>query len=166
MTMTKANLLFLVSLFVFTMSCKHRGDDKNENKLVGTWRLIEYSDFDSVSDKWIRPYGDHPRGYFTYTSGGIVNLNISAENPLYISEDSAYKKSLTLGTLLDNAAGYFGTYTVDNNNSTLTHHPKGGSVLWYIGTDQRREFIIKKDTLFIGDPTFKIGKRVLVRVDQ
>jgi hypothetical protein len=61
------------------------------------------------------------------------------------------------------AFGYFGTYTIDSLNSIVTHHVKGGSVMNYIGTDQHRQFILKGDTLLIGDPTFKIGKRVLVR---
>lgn len=166
MTMNKTELFILLVIIITTFSCNQNKTKKSENKtnkLAGTWRLIEYSDFDSLSGKWIHPYGEHPKGYFTYTNSGIVNLNISGENPLYISEDSAYKKPFTLGTLLDNAAGYFGTYTIDSKNTTVTHHPKGGSVLWYIGTDQHREFIIKEDTLFIGDPTFKIGKRVLIK---
>ena len=133
------------------------------NKLAGTWRLIEYTDFDTLTGKATYPYGEHPRGYFTYTKSGIVNLNISAENPLRIASDSEYIKPLTLGILLDNAAGYFGTYTIDEVNSIVTHHVKGGSVLSYIGTDQHRQFILKDDTLLIGDPAFKIGKRVLLR---
>ena len=134
------------------------------NNLAGTWRLIEYTDIDTVTGKWIHPYGRHPRGYFTYTHGGIVNLGISSEHPLVISEDSAYKRPFTLGEILDNySVGYFGTYTIDYKNSTVTHHPKGGAIPWYIGTDQHRQFILRGDTLFIGDPTFEIGKRVLVR---
>ena len=149
----------LVAVMIFA-SCQ----PQQSNTIVGTWRLIEYADFDSVSGKWIHPYGDHPRGYFTYTEGGIVNLNISSENPLRIVEDSSYKKSFTLGELLDNySVGYFGTYTIDYKNSTVTHHPKGGAIPWYIGTDQHRQFILKGDTLFIGDPTFTIGKRVLIK---
>lgn len=137
--------------------------EKRNNKLVGTWRLIEYSDFDSIHNKWIYPYGEHPKGYFTYTSTGIVNLNGSAEKPLNIPTDSTYIKQITLGAVLDNAFGYFGTYSIDSIHSIVTHHVKGGSVLDYIGTDQHRQFIIKGDTLLIGDPTFKIGKRVLIR---
>jgi len=106
---------------------------KQSNKLVGTWKLIEYADFDSVTGKWTHPYGDHPRGYFTYTNSGIVNLNISSENPLIITRDSAYKHSFTLVELIDNyAVGYFGTYTIDYKNSTVTHHPKGGAIPWIL----------------------------------
>ena len=32
-----------------------------------------------------------------------------------------------------------------------------------LGTDQHRQFILNTDTLLIGDPKFKIGKRVLIR---
>lgn len=135
----------------------------NKNGLVGTWRLVEYSDYDSITNKWTHPYGDHPKGYFTYTNSGIVNLNGSAEKPLLISADSVYTTPLTLGAVLDNAFGYFGTYTIDSLNSIVTHHVKGGSVIEYIGTDQNRQFILKGDTLLIGDPTFKVGKRVLIR---
>lgn len=156
----KKNLYFLLVAVMFIAACQ----PKQSNKLVGTWKLIEYADFDSVTGKWTHPYGDHPRGYFTYTNSGIVNLNISSENPLIITRDSAYKHSFTLVELIDNyAVGYFGTYTIDYKNSTVTHHPKGGAIPWYIGTDQHRQFILKGDTLFIGDPTFTIGKRILIK---
>jgi len=163
--MKKRHLVILL-IVIAVFSCnshEKKANEKNVNKLVGTWRLIEYTDFDSVNNKWTNPYGEHPKGFFTYTNSGIVNLNGSAEKPLVITDDSVYTKPLTLGIILDNAFGYFGTYTIDSLNSIVTHHVKGGSVMNYIGTDQHRQFILKGDTLLIGDPTFKIGKRVLVR---
>ena len=162
----KIHLIILFTVITAAISCKPGKTEDNikkKNRLVGTWRLVEYSDFDTGTNRWTHPYGENPRGYFTYTNSGIVNLNISAEKPLVISPDSEYIKPFTLGTLLDNAAGYFGTYTIDSTKSIVTHHVKGGSVLTYIGTDQHRQFILNGDTLLIGDPTFKVGKRVLVR---
>jgi len=157
----------IILLIVFAVnSCnsdKEKTIDKKKNSLVGTWRLIEYSDYDTLTNKWTYPYGYHPKGYFTYTNSGIVNLNGSAEKPLVIPVDSEYTKPLTLGAVLDNAWGYFGTYTIDSLKSTVTHHVKGGSVINYIGTDQHRQFILKGDTLLLGDPTFEVGKRVLIR---
>jgi hypothetical protein len=162
------HLTILLTLLVI-ISCnpyKNKINAGNKNKLVGTWRLIEYSNYDSANNKWIHPYGDHPKGYFTYTNSGIVNLNGSAEKPMAISTDSMYNTPVTLGAVLDNAFGYFGTYTIDSVHSIVTHHVTGGSVMDYIGTDQHRQFILKGDTLLIGDPTFKIGKRVLVREQE
>ncbi len=157
-------ILLIVMSTVFSCNINKSGKDvTNKNKLVGTWKLIEYSDFDTLTNKWKNPYGDHPKGYFTYTNSGIVNINGSAEKPLEVSLDSEYTKPMTLGTLLDNAFGYFGTYTIDTVHSIVTHHVKGGLVIDYIGTDQHRQFILKGDTLLIGDPTFEVGKRVLIR---
>lgn len=162
----KKGIIFFLLTAIAVISCnteKKKVSSRNKNKLVGTWRLIAYSDYDSINKKWTYPYGNHPKGYFTYTNSGIVNLNGSAEKPLVIPPDSEYTKPVSLGAILDNAWGYFGTYTIDTVNSVLTHHVKGGSVINYIGTDQHRQFVLKGDSLLLGDPTFKIGKRVLVR---
>ena len=65
--------------------------------------------------------GKNPKGYFTYTKSGIVNLNISADTALKISEDSVKNYSINLLNLANNfSLGYFGTYTVDFNKSNNT----------------------------------------------
>ena len=154
---------FFISLLLFqNTSCRdksktNKSQGEAQNSLSGTWRLISYSDFDSVTGKWTQPYGEHPRGYFTYTESGIVNLNVSSDPPFNISQDFTKKHVRPLSEFLDNYAfGYFGTYTLDVKNGKVI------SDLVY-GTDQHRMFRLKGDTLFIGDPTFEIGRRVLVR---
>ena len=164
--MRKEFQIILVIAMSLSISCNTRNTKKNEaaaNQLAGTWRLLEYTDFDTVTGKPKYPYGEHPNGYFTYTKNGIVNINGSAEKPLIVAPADEYKTQFTLGALLDKAFGYFGTYTIDTINSVVTHHVTGGSVLTYIGTDQHRQFVLKGDTLLLGDPQFKKGKRVLVR---
>ena len=161
--MTSKYLIAALALFMLA-ACSHKKENENaKNKLAGTWRLIEYTDYDFIKKEWTHPYGLYPKGYFTYTKSGVVNLNGSAEKPMEIPEDSLYSKQMTLGTLLNNAFGNFGTYTIDSVHSIVIHHVEGGSVIPYIGTDQPRQFIIKGDRLFIGDPSFETGKRVLVR---
>ncbi len=134
-------------------------------KLIGTWKLVEFANLDSTTSTWTyHPYGKNPKGYFTYTNSGIVNINISSDTPLKISQDSAKNYNINLLNWTSNfSVGYFGTYTVDFNKSIVTHHVKGGSLPWYIDTDQQRPFILKGDTLIIGDN--KTWKRVLVKVD-
>ena len=41
------------------------------------------------------------------------------------------------------SVGYFGTYSVDYDKSIITHHVEGGSLPYYIGTDQERPFSLK-----------------------
>ena len=134
------------------------------SKLVGTWKLIEFSDLDTITGKWKYDYGKHPKGYFTYTKAGIVNLNISADTTLPISEDSAKNCNVNLLKWLCNYSfGYFGTYSVDINKSIITHHVTGGSLPWFVDTDQQRPFIFKGDTLIISDN--KTYRHVLIKVD-
>ena len=168
--MKRFHLLFL---FALTLSFNLFGQSRIKvskpnigltqmNKLVGTWRLVEFADLDSATSTWTYAYGKKPKGYFTYTMSGIVNLNISSELPLKISKDSAKNCNINLLNWVDNnSVGYFGTYSVDFKKSVLTHHVKGGSLPWYIDTDQQRPFILKGDTLIIGDN--KTWKRVLVK---
>ncbi len=166
----KIRLLCFCLLFPFISSGQPKeNSNKNKeitssNKLVGTWKLLEFADLDSLTSQWKYRYGRVPRGYFTYTKNNIVNLNISSETPLIISEDSAKHFDINLSNYIDNySLGYFGTYTINFEKSIVTHHVKGGSIPWYTDTDQPRPFILKDDTLIIGDN--KTWKRVLVRAD-
>ena len=171
--MGKIRFLIAVLLSTFTLSAygqkstkteKKNNERLNPSKLIGTWRLIKYANLDSISGKWVFPYGENPKGYFTYTKNGIVNLNISSTIPLKISEDSTKNYAPTLYEYISNTAlGYFGFYTVDSKKSIVTHHVKGGTIPNYIDTDQPRPFILMGDTLIIGDN--KTWKRVLIRAD-
>ena len=79
----KIRHLIILLTGIAVISCKtdkNKKDKIEKNKLVGTWKLIEYTDYDTATNKWINPYGNHPKGYFTYTKSGIVNLNVSG-NP-------------------------------------------------------------------------------------
>ena len=106
--MEKMSCILLLLIITVFPACKNgNGYNKTTSaeKIVGTWRLVAYEDYDSTTGKWNQLYGKHPKGYFTYTKNGIVNINGAAENPLLISEEAAYQKPLTIGALLDNAWG-------------------------------------------------------------
>jgi len=164
----------IIILLIFVQTLGH-GQSKNRtkaldkkvahsNKLVGTWRLVEYSDLDSLTGEWKHKYGKNPKGYFTYTKTFIISLNITAETPFKFTMDSAKHLVMNYYDMTQkNSLGYFGTYSVDWEKSIVTHHVNGGSLPWYIDTDQPRPFTIKGDTVIIGDN--KTWRRVLVRAD-
>jgi hypothetical protein len=96
MKITTAIFLLLLlhsCIYAQTTGSKNNSENKKTttNPLAGTWRLVEFTDLDTVTGKWIYRYGKNPRGYFTYTKTNILNLNISTDTPLKISEDSAKK---------------------------------------------------------------------------
>jgi len=97
----------LVVMTVFVLVCSEISSGQNNskmsktdkgvtksNQLVGTWKLIEYADLDTITGKWDYPYGKNPRGYFTYTKSHIVNLNISSDIPLIIGDNKTWKRVL------------------------------------------------------------------------
>lgn len=142
----------------------NNGKGTAPTELVGTWRLIEFSNLDTVTNTWMHPYGKNPKGYFTYSKNGIVNINISSEVPLQIPKELEGNFKIDLEEFRQKyAVGYFGTYTVDREKNIVTHHVTGGTIPEYINTDQNRPFILTKDTLIIGDN--KTWKRVLIKAD-
>ena len=56
--MKKIHLIILLSVMNAAFSCKPGETETkitNKSRLAGTWKLIEYSDFDSVANKWTHP---------------------------------------------------------------------------------------------------------------
>lgn len=159
----KIILFATVLIFTFNVSASWSQPAEKYNTLVGTWRLIDFANTDSLG-QWVYPFGKNPRGFVTYTKTNIFNINMSSEIPLDVKEEDSKKYSITLDEFLwKYAFGYFGTYAVDFKKSVVTHQVKGGTMPWFVGTDQPRPFILKKDTLIIGDN--KTWKRVLVKAD-
>jgi hypothetical protein len=149
-------------LFAFFLSNAQPG--KNNKGIVGIWRLVEFADYDSVSHTWVHRYGKNPRGYFIYSAGGILSINISSDNPLKISEDEGKQKSVNVfDHITYNGFGYFGTYTLELEKGRVIHHVKGGTIPWYTDTEQPRLIQLKGDTAIIGDNI--TNRRVLVRVE-
>ena len=167
----KYYLICVVFYFFLMISCQQnktspiqdnsKKDDTTRN-IVGTWKLIEYADLNEEEGKWEYPYGK-VKGYFTYTKNNIVNLNLSNEIPMDLSRDSFSTKKMTYKDVWTNSVGYFGKYSIDYEKSILTHHVEGGSLPWYVGTDQKRPFYFEGDTLVIGYKNDWIRK--LIKVD-
>jgi len=137
-------------------------EEEITKSIVGTWKLIDYADFNESENKWEYPYGK-VKGYFTYTKNNIVNLNLSNEVPMVLSRDSFNTKKMTYKEVWTNSVGYFGKYSIDYEKSILTHHVEGGSLPWYVGTNQKRPFYFEGDTLVIGYKNDWIRK--LIKVD-
>ena len=163
------NIPFLVALIPvigleLLASCTNLTPAKQSKGIAGTWRLVEFADYDSASHIWVDRYGKNPKGYFIYTPGGVLSINVSHEHPLKISEEEGKNYQVNVNDFFTkNAFGYFGTYTYYPDKGQLIHHVKGGTIPGYIDTDQPRQIQVKGDTAIIGDNINT--RRVLVRVE-
>ena len=131
-----------------------------EELLIGTWQLVKFVNY--VDGKEVHPFGENPKGYFTYTQGGRVTIQIQSEVPPGSWKSLEIKNDGT-GTEAPWYVGYFGRYTVDPELGEVTHHVEGGTLLHFIGTDQRRPFKLSGNRLVIGEAG--AWERELVRVD-
>lgn len=157
-------LFFTIAFIQFLIAVSNAQTTKPSKGIVGTWRLVEFADFDSVTNTWLYRYGKNPKGYFIYTVSGVLSINISNENPIKISEEEGKNKMVNVyDYITTNSFGYFGTYTLEPEKGRVIHHVKGGTIPWYTDTDQSRQIQLKGDTAIIGDN--KRTRRVLVRVD-
>jgi hypothetical protein len=121
-----------------------------EPGLVGTWRLVRFENR-SKDGKIDRPYGEHPRGYFTYDPTGHLSIHIMKNPPIapFASGDEDKGTDAEKVKAFDAYVGYFGTYRVDKKNHVLHHQVEGALNTVYTDTDQLRPYRLKGDTLII-----------------
>lgn len=157
-------LVLVIAFIQFLISVSNAQTTKPAKGIVGTWKLVEFADFDSTSNTWIYRYGKNPKGYFIYTAGGILSINVSNENFIKLTEEEAKKYNVNFYEYFSTKAfAYFGTYTFEPDKGSVIHHVKGGSIPWYTDTEQPRQIQLKGDTAIIGDNIRT--RRVLVRVE-
>ena len=159
----KSALLGLLVIFII-YSTANSQTVKPAKGIAGVWRLVEFVDLDSATNTWMDRYGKNPRGYFIYSPGGILSINVSSDTPLKITEEGAKNYTINFHEFFSSHSfGYFGTYTYEPAKGQVIHHVKGGTLPWYTDTEQPRQIQLKGDTLIIGD-NIKT-RRVLVRVE-
>jgi hypothetical protein len=83
----------------------------------------------------------------------------------FVSGDRLVHTPEELQEAFDGYFGYFGTYTVDETAHTVTHHIAGASFPNFVGTDQRRYFVLSGDRLELTTPPMlRGGKEVTIHV--
>lgn len=85
-----------------------------------------------------------------------VHIMHSDRTP-FKSGDPFHSSPEELKDAFDRYFGYFGTYTVDENVGTVTHHVEGASYPNYVGTDQRRSFTWQGNRLVLSTPPERAG---------
>jgi hypothetical protein len=117
------------------------GAQSADNPLVGTWRPVEFVDWDSTGRR-TSLLGPEPRGYLIYTASGHVSLHIFGARLPYES--------------------YVGIYSVDARHGVVNHQIEAASTPEATAGSGARPFRLRGDTLILGDDT--TWRRVFVRV--
>jgi Lipocalin-like domain len=149
--------IVVIGLLVARIGASQESD---EARLVGTWRLVEFTDF--RDGKTIHAFGAEPLGLFIYAPSGHMSIHIMRNPPPKHFDDLELPSDQQDELDVRSYAGYFGTYRVDSKRSVLIHQVEAGTLLGYIGTAQERPYRFEGDKLILGDD--RTRRRVLVRV--
>jgi len=116
-----------------------RGTAPAKDRLLGVWNLITFTSFDANGAS--RP-GAYDVGRIHYDAAGHMSAqlmhssNKADKAPATDDERSAaYRRYL----------GYYGPFTVDEGNGTVTHHVIGSSNPSWVGSNQIRYFTLSED---------------------
>jgi hypothetical protein len=129
-----------------------------KEQLIGTWMLAAWEQRKGDGTK-VQRYGESPVGIAFFDAGGrYINTVMRSERATYASG------ALWQGTAEENKATadgtitYFGTYSVNEADSSIAIHIDGSSFPNWNGVDQKRIVAITGDqlTLTVRPPTGEI----------
>ena len=152
------------SVVALLFACSGCAVTRASTPWVGTWRMTAVESRDSAAGPWRRPFGDAPTGYAIYGADGAHAMNFT-RTPVAPMFAAGVDRGATEHELRDAYEGYFswyGRYDVDPARAVIIHRIEGS--LWpsWRNTVQERPFLIRGDTMFLGD--LVRARRVLVRV--
>jgi Lipocalin-like domain len=131
--------LLLLCLTSRLMAQSHEAPSK---RLIGAWRLISAEGKSPV----FHFVFDHPRGLIIYDASGRMSVQIAN-----IGDRKPFVNGPAAGTTGEKAAAfdgynaYYGTYTIDTKNGTITHHIEDGTNPALRGGDNVRWFEFQDD---------------------
>lgn len=122
---------------------------------VGTWTLVEsYSD--KPSGRVPFPLGEHVVGRINYDAAGNMAAQLMGEDRRpFSSRDPREVADAEYRAAFQTYTAYFGTYTVDADAGTVTHHVIGATVPNWAGQDQIRFYEFQGERLILKTPPMR-----------
>ena len=123
---------------------------KYADRIVGAWRLVSVEGNSPMR----RVDYDHPIGMIVYDRSGWMSVQIAIHG-----ERKAFAHGVSAGATeekaeaFDTYLAYYGTYVVNGNEGTVTHHIADHSYPGYRGRDNVRWFEFQGDDRIVLIPT-------------
>jgi hypothetical protein len=128
-------------------------------QLVGAWKLVSF-EARSSNGEVSYPYGRNAFGMLMYDAGGnVFVLLMRRDRPKFASDDLWRGTPEEIKAAFEGFVAYCGTYEVDEEKGTVTHHVEGSHFPNWAGTDQVRLFKCSGDQLTLSTPPTPLGGR-------
>ena len=120
--------------------------------LVGTWKLLSAINRNPDEDK-VYPFGENPFGRLMYDANGNVSVFIMRTGrSKFVSGDHMGGTAEEIKEAFEGFLAYCGTYKIDQDKGTITHHIEGDKFPNWEGTDQLRYFKFSDNRLILKTP--------------
>jgi hypothetical protein len=129
---------------------------------VGAWRLLSCEARDS-SGHIHYPFGERAAGQLFYDAAGNMSAQLMrVDRTRFASRDPALATDAEVRDAFDGFVAYFGTYSIDDSTSAVTHHVTGASFPNWIGIDLIRRYTFDDEGhLKLSTPPIEVGGRTL-----
>lgn len=124
-------------------------------RFVGTWQLLEsYSE--RASGRAPFPLGTKVLGRINYDAAGNMAAQLMGNNRQpFSSRDPREVGDREYRDAFQTYTAYFGTYEINEAESSVVHHVLGATVPNWPGNDQLRYFELKDDLLILRTPPMR-----------
>ncbi len=118
----------------------HRMSREVIPELVGSWKLISFHSQDSTG-KTAYPFGRDAQGRLIYEPDGRMAVQLMDPNrPGFTSDDPLVTSEAEVRAAFGGYTAYYGTYSVNPDAQTITHHIEAALLPNWAGSDQQRHF--------------------------
>jgi Lipocalin-like domain len=123
-----------------------------KDKLLGTWKMIS-SEFRRADGQTTYPFGKNATGRIIYDTSGNMSAQIMRPGrPAFASGDSLRGTPEEIKAAFEGLLSYFGTYDVDEQKGTVTHHVESAYFPNWEGKDQVRIIGFDGERLTLSTP--------------
>jgi len=126
-------------------------------ELAGTWKLVSCEARSSKGEATY-VYGKDPAGMLMYDSRGNMSVLVMRRNrPKFVSGELMKGTPKEIKAAFEGSLAYCGTYEINEEKETVTHHVEGSTFPNWVGTDLVRFFEYSRYLLMLSTPRMPVG---------
>jgi len=116
-------------------------------QFIGAWALLDWT-ATATDGSVFRPYGEQPAGRIMYQAEGTMAAHLMRrDRTRFTSQDRQRATQEEREAAHREFMSYYGTFTVQESQGTVTHHVDGSTFANWIGTDLVRSYQFADDSL-------------------
>lgn len=125
---------------------------KTKEQIIGVWKLVSFKE-QQPDGTVVYPMGRDVIGYIAYDSSGHMSVQLMRPNlQKFASNDPLTATPEEKRAAFEGYLAYWGTYTVNEEESSVIHYLEGSLVPNWVGTDRKRFFEISGSQLTLTFP--------------